>query len=215
VGLGAFYASRFDWPQSEQQLRKAIELNPNDASAHYAYGLLCLSPQRKNDQALAELQKALVLDPLSLVINTNYGVLFFMSGRTAEAVQQLRKTLELDNYQMAYMRLFEIQAFQGDYAAARDTALHAFPGETWPVPKDKADFYETFMNLKSMHGDVLTKAICSAMLGRKDDAFRAINSAIEIDPIDTPVWIHRPELASLHNDPRFAEALKRMNLPAH
>ncbi|HUN61256.1 MAG TPA: protein kinase [Candidatus Sulfotelmatobacter sp.] len=211
VGLGAFYASRFDWPKSEEQLRKAIELNPNDASAHYAYGLLSLSPQRKNAEALAELQKALVLDPLSLVINTNYGVLLFMSGRTAESIQQLRKTLQLDTYQMAYIRLLEIQAFQGDYAAAHDSALHAFPADNWPAPKNKTDFYETFMRV---NGDVLTNAIGSSMLGRKDDAFRALNSSIEIDPIDTPVWIHRPELASLHDDPRFAEILKRMNLPA-
>ncbi|HTZ49993.1 MAG TPA: protein kinase [Verrucomicrobiae bacterium] len=212
VGLGAFYASRFDWPKSEEQLRKAIELNPNDASAHYAYGLICLSPQRKNDEALAEMQKALVLDPLSLVINTNYGVLLFMSGRSAEGIQQLRKTLQLDTYPMTYLRLLEIQAFQGDYVGARENGLRAFPGANWPVPKGKTDFYETFMRV---NGDGFTKAIGSAMLGRKEDAFQALNSSIEIDPIDTPVWIHRPEFASLHDDPRFTALLKRMNLPSH
>jgi hypothetical protein len=110
---------------------------------------------------------------------------------------------------MAYIRLAEIQAFQGDYAAAHESALHAFPEDNWPAPKNKTDFYETFMRV---NGDVLTNAIGSSMLGRKDDAFHALNSSIEIDPIDTPVWIHRPELASLHDDPRFTALLKRMNL---
>lgn len=115
---------------------------------------------------------------------------------------------------MAYLRLLEIQAFQGDYAAARDTGLHAFPGETWAAPKGKADFYATFMNLKSLNGDPLIRAICLSMSGRKDVAFRALNSSLESDPLDTPVWIHRPEFASLHDDPRFADLLKRMNLQA-
>jgi len=210
VGLGAFYASRFDWAKSDQQFRKALELNPNDASAHYAYGMLCLPPQRRNDEALAELQKALLLDPLSLVINTNYGTLLFISGRTPEALQQLRKTLELDTYQMAYMRLFEIQAFQGDYAGARDNALHALPAEPWPVPKSRTDFYDSY--IKNMHGDFMTTAFCSAALGKKDDAFRALNSLIDADPLDLPVWIRRPEFTSLHDDPRFADLLRRMNL---
>jgi eukaryotic-like serine/threonine-protein kinase len=214
AALGAFYTSRFDWAKAEEQYRKAIALNPNDASVHYAYALTCLVSQQRNDEALAELQKALALDPLSLVINANYGMVFYLSGRTAEAVQQLRKTLDLNPYQLAYFRLFEIQAFQGDYAAARDTALHAFPGDPWPVPKGKTDFYETFMHTPSLHGDSLTIAICSAMLGRKDDAFHALNAALESDPGDTAMWIWRPEFASLHNDPRFAELLKRMNLQA-
>jgi eukaryotic-like serine/threonine-protein kinase len=214
AALGAFYTSRFDWAKSDAEFRKAIELNPNDASAHYAYAITCLGPLRRIDEALAEMQKALALDPLSLVINTNYAVTLFISSRNAEAVQQLRKTLDLNPYQLAYFRLFEIQAFEGDYTLARDTALHAFPGTTWPVPKSKSDFYEAFMNVKSVGEDTMTRAICLAMLGRKDDAFHALHSSMESDPGDTAFWIWRPEFTSLRDDPRFTELLKRMNLPS-
>ncbi len=59
----------------------------------------------------------------------------------------------------------------------------------------------------------MRSALDYAMLGRKDEAFRELNHDLEDDPTDANWWIRRPEYDSLRSDPRYAELLRRMNLP--
>jgi hypothetical protein len=51
------------------------------------------------------------------------------------------------------------------------------------------------------------------MLGKKDDAFRALNMAVTEDTVDVITWIRRPELDGLRSDPRYSALMHRMNLP--
>ena len=53
-----------EWDQSEREFRRALELSPNNASAHYLYAFTVLVPEKKLDQALNEFRVALSLDPL-------------------------------------------------------------------------------------------------------------------------------------------------------
>jgi tetratricopeptide (TPR) repeat protein len=55
----------WDWQDAEQEFHRAIELNPNYAQAHHWYGNLLLGPEGRHDEAIAELQRAQELDPLS------------------------------------------------------------------------------------------------------------------------------------------------------
>ena len=73
-----------------------FELNPNDATAHHWFGNQLLANTGQREREFAEMKRALELDPLSLVINTNFGVAYLNQGRTDEAIAQLRKTLEMD-----------------------------------------------------------------------------------------------------------------------
>jgi serine/threonine-protein kinase len=84
------------WTQAEQEFRRAIELNPNDATAHYFYAFLFLVPQNRIDQALDEFHVALSLDPLSPIVNINYGLTLMMARRFPEAVAQINKVTERD-----------------------------------------------------------------------------------------------------------------------
>jgi eukaryotic-like serine/threonine-protein kinase len=212
VALAMVYGSRFDWDAAERQFRAAIEANPNDATAHYLYGL-GLSPQKRFDESLAQFRKALELDPLSGIINTNYGMVLFMSGKTPEGLQQLKKTVELNStYQVALFRAAEVVAYTGDYQAARQYGIRAFPGDAWPEGGGKTEFYERLMNLPSLKGDILTATLCHAMLGKKNEAFEDLDRALLADPTDSTIWIRRPELAGLKGDPRYMALLKKMNL---
>ena len=107
----------------------AIETNPNDANAHYFYAKDYLLPQKRFDEATAEYRKALQLDPLSEVINTNLGVGFMIAKLFDEAREQFRKTLELDPmFEIASERFAELEAYLGNYSTGTAATASFLPG---------------------------------------------------------------------------------------
>ncbi|HKV41134.1 MAG TPA: protein kinase [Blastocatellia bacterium] len=85
----------WDFAGAEDEFNRAIELNPNYATAHDWYAEL-LTYEGRLPEALAERRRALDLDPLCLIINTNMGVSLYMARRYDEAVAQLQKAIDLD-----------------------------------------------------------------------------------------------------------------------
>lgn len=90
-------AMNFDWnwPEAEREFRRAIELNPNYATAHQWYGefLACMG---RFDEGLAEMKQAQTLDPLSLTINTDLAKVYMFARRYDEAIEQYKRALEMD-----------------------------------------------------------------------------------------------------------------------
>lgn len=82
----------WDWQTSEKEYRRAIELNPNYATAHqwYAEHLMWLG---RFDEALSESDRARQLDPLSLIIATDHGAILYYSRQYDRAIKQLRLVL--------------------------------------------------------------------------------------------------------------------------
>ena len=87
---------RLEWREADQEYRRAIELDPNSAPAHYLYAFSLLVPEKRFDQAFEEFHIALALDPLSPIMNTNYAVTLMDAHRYPEALAQFRKTIERD-----------------------------------------------------------------------------------------------------------------------
>ncbi len=85
----------WDWKAAEEEFRKAIGINPNYALAHH-YFADYLKAMGRFDEALAEIQTAQELDPLSLAINTGVGHVLYLSGQYDRAIQQYRRAVELD-----------------------------------------------------------------------------------------------------------------------
>ena len=84
-----------DWPGAERDFRRGLELSPNFAEmhAHYAF---CLVLFGRNEEALAEMRRALDLDPLSPRFGFGSARLFFFMRQYDAALDRYRKTLELD-----------------------------------------------------------------------------------------------------------------------
>jgi tetratricopeptide (TPR) repeat protein len=98
---------RFDWEwnQSETELQRALELNSSDADAHRVYAL-CLQATGRVEQAIAEVERARDLDPLSLLMETALGRALYLARRYEAAIAQCRKALELDpDYVPAHFNL--------------------------------------------------------------------------------------------------------------
>jgi TolB-like protein/Tfp pilus assembly protein PilF len=95
TALGGLYSARNKPDRAAVELRKAIELNPNYATAYqwYAEELMTLG---RLDEALQAAEKALSLDPLSVIINNMLGVLLESQGRIDEALAAYRRALTLD-----------------------------------------------------------------------------------------------------------------------
>jgi tetratricopeptide (TPR) repeat protein len=85
----------WDWQISEKEYRRAIELNPNYATAHQWYGehLMWLG---RFDEALAESRKAQQLEPLSLIIAADRGAILYYSRQYDRAIEQLGSVLRKD-----------------------------------------------------------------------------------------------------------------------
>jgi serine/threonine-protein kinase len=92
-------ASKFhydwDWEGAEKEFKRALELNPNYATAHQWYSEFLVA-RGKTDEAIDEMKKALDLDPLSLAINRDIGEIYYFARQFDPAIEALQKTLEMD-----------------------------------------------------------------------------------------------------------------------
>jgi TolB-like protein/Tfp pilus assembly protein PilF len=97
TALGAEKANfEYDWPGAEQEFKRALELNPNNADAHFRYAWAYLTPLGKSEQAIAEMKKALELDPFSRIYNTVFGMTYFYARKYDLAEEQFKKAIDLN-----------------------------------------------------------------------------------------------------------------------
>lgn len=107
-----------DWAGAVEEYQRAIRLNPEYPTAHHWYALH-LSRLGRHAEAESEIQKALQLDPLSLIIQTDAAEIFYRAGDLARATAYLEKTIELDsNFADAHMIWGEVDEQKKDFAGA-------------------------------------------------------------------------------------------------
>jgi len=96
ASMGLVYYAYFRGAESVKEFERAIELNPNYATAHHWYARLTLVMIGDLDHAMAEAKRAYELDPVSAIIHADMGGVNLAARRYDEAIQQLRATLEVD-----------------------------------------------------------------------------------------------------------------------
>ena len=122
--LGAVYD--WSWASAEQRFRRVFDALPNYAVAHQAYGVMCLVPQGRFEEAISELNIAKQLDPLAPWLNAQLGFVYFLSGRYEDAIRQLQDTIELDDcFYLAHTFLAAVFSQQGRFDEALNALLEA------------------------------------------------------------------------------------------
>jgi DNA-binding winged helix-turn-helix (wHTH) protein/TolB-like protein/Tfp pilus assembly protein PilF len=222
----------WDWRGAEAEFRRAIELNPNYSSAHYFYALNYLVPMGKLDEAAAELRRARELEPFSLIINTNLGVIFYYQGRYDEAIQQYRGTLELDDrFVSARLRLIDVYTEMGNYhEALAEHELIVEPRGTenprylkqlkealrqsgsqgyWRKHLDQA---KEKIKQKAEYVPPTSIAGFAARLGDSEQAFYWLEKAYEARDEGLTRLKVDPRYKNLRADARYADLLRRIHL---
>ena len=84
AALGIIALNGLVWRQAGPELRRALDLNPNYATAHHWFVFYLLFSGR-TEEAIAELELARQLDPLSAIINADEGQILYTANKYPEA----------------------------------------------------------------------------------------------------------------------------------
>jgi serine/threonine protein kinase/tetratricopeptide (TPR) repeat protein len=212
---GNALAMAWKWNEAEREFRRALELNPNIAQAHYFYAYLFLLPEKRTDEALELIRMALSLDPLSPIINTNYAVTLMVAHRYPEALSQFKKVVERDpSFWPARYRFSEALATTGNFAEAISELQKASPN---PVPgnwsADAQGYSKLAAATPSRFNRLSTDAISSAIAGDRHRALERLEKGLVDEESELRLVIRYPAFDSIRSDPRFAEILRKMGLP--
>ena len=218
----------YDLQGAEQEFLRAIELNPDHPTAHFWYGLYHIA-RRRNDPAIAEFRRAQEAAPLSLNVSSYAGWGLLFARRTAEAVEQFHKTLDIDpNFPNAHLFLGLSYEQQGRYdealvemRKARELsggnllmigALgHAF-GSAGLKEEAEAVLAEMTELKKERYVAALDFAYVHAGLKDKERTFEWLERSYQ-ERSAWLLWIGvDPRLDWLRDDPRFTGLLRRLNL---
>ena len=219
----------FDFPASVREFEEAIRLNPNYAIAHHWFGDCVLPALGEFDRANAEAQRALELDPLSIVNNTDSGTVYWITGRYQEAVAQFKKAIEMDprNYTahwglgQALERIGDLPGAIAEYEKATQLDDDPLPLGLLGAAKAKADDRTGALSILDKLQEIAKQryvadysfALIHLALGQKDDAMKWLESSYAKHQPDLN-WVRvDPDLRPLHGDARF-EALAEKILPA-
>ncbi len=213
-----------------REYKRAIELQPNDATAHHWLGNDTLAALGRFDEAIAEGKRAIELDPLSPIINADLGVTLSYAHRFDESARQLRKTLEIDpTFFYAHYNLGIVLQAQGDLSGAIAeyekakrlsddpfTATICAQAKAYAGDKDAALRMLSDLDKISQQREVVgyLRALLYLSLNNKGEALRWLEQDYEEHDGSNISWINvDPLLDSLHGEPRFQALVEKVVAP--
>jgi TolB-like protein/DNA-binding winged helix-turn-helix (wHTH) protein/Flp pilus assembly protein TadD len=217
-----------DWSAAEQDFQRAIMLNPNDANAHHGYAEH-LTNVGHAEGAIAEMERARELDPLSLSINGTLGRTYRDARRNEEADVQCRKTVELDpDFALGHWCLGVTDVAEKRYTEAvtemqRANALGAAPmymwglGYAYAASGDRTRAKAIIGSLKKRPDNAYMPAYFIASiygaLGDKDLAFAWLQRAYAARDPDLTYLLLDPFMDPLRSDARFDALVRQVGFP--
>ncbi len=227
----AVVTARWDWNFSaaDQYFEKAIQANPNYATAHQWYGEF-LGDLGRADRAIAESEKAVQLDPLSAIAGADLAVTYIHTGRLQKAVNELQRVL----------------GFAPDFVPAHEYLAAAYEGlgltdkaeeETKKHVRLTGD--KALLDILKIHQDMAAgrkeqaRQEVQALLGRtpegrfgpyeaakvyfmiddREDGYRELERAYQEHSWVLVTMRVDQGFASVRNEPRFRDLMRRVGLP--
>ena len=221
--LGEVYQRQWQWSDAEAELKRALELSPNDARAQerFAIWLLC---QGRTDEALTWIQRAREIDPLGHSGVSN-GFILFHARRYNEAVQELRsvKSVYPDHWYLGFALIANgqpeeaIPVLQNALSANdRSPTVMAILIRAYAHSGRQAEALSLLGELKRLQRKtyVPSAAFVNAYLGVGDNE-QAMNwlqkGYQEQSNILQLIKVH-PYFDPLRDDPRFKELVHKVGL---
>ncbi len=218
----------WDWQTAEKEYRRAIELDPNYATAHHWYAEE-LSLVGRFDEALAEIERARQLDPMSLIIAADRGVILYYARRNDQAIEQLKAVLDMEpgfgRARMLENAYIEKQMFAEAFADSKaweragDSAWRiAIRGFLYGTTNHKEKAMESLRDLRKQYPDFAALAFLSSFpylgINDKENALQCLERSLANHSISTSVAVE-PMFDPLRDQPRFQAILTKMNFAAN
>ena len=225
----AFVRMAYDWQweAAGRDFERALELSPNYATAHQWYASYLVQVGRFGE-ALSEIKRAQELDPLAPIISANAGLYHYYARQYDRAVEQLRKTIEVDEqFGVAHLYLgyvylqqpgrtaeavAEFQKAQ-DYMGEDPETLSAL-GHAYAAAGRRADAQKILDQLRerSARGYVSPyfMAVVYAGLGEHERAFEWLEKSYEDRHPGMILLKSDPRFDPLRRDPRLSNLIRRI-----
>ena len=217
----------WDWTGAEREFRRAIELNPNSATAHLWYGDFLANAGRLQ-LGMQETKRAQSLDPLSLIINTALGRQYYLSQDYDQAIDQLHKVLDIDPKFVSARRMLEAvysQMGKQKEAFLERERLISISGNPELAGSIEEDFSKSGykgvlrswldgMTELSKHSYVSSFdiAVIYARMGEKEQTLTWLGKALDEHDSGLVSLAVDPLFDSVRSDVRFQALLKRLKL---
>jgi TolB-like protein/Tfp pilus assembly protein PilF len=219
----------FDYEQSIKQFERAIQLNPNYATARHWYGEL-LAAMGRFDEGIAELRRAQELDPLSLIINADVGEVYSWARQYDQAIIQFRKTIEMDprfyyahwSLGIAYQLKGQLNDAIAEYRKAvelnNDPYVLGLLGQAYARARQREEAQKILARLseeaQSRYVHAYSFALMYLALGDKERAIDEIERAYR-ERAGSDVFLIKvdPMLDDLRGDPRFEALVQKVFAP--
>jgi TolB-like protein len=222
-------AYEYNWSAAAQDFDKALQLNPDAALAHYRRGIWILMPMGRMDEAVAECQRAVELDPLSILTRCIEAFVLNIAGRNETAIQRARSALELfpDSFLAYFLSGMTLGGcgLLDEAAEMLERGSRAIPGNVW-LATIQAGIYarqrkteevsRILIRTEELSGrqaaPPLVLGLLHALSGNLDQAFRLLETAVEERHIWTIPMLRTPLFAEFLGGPRYQALLRKMNL---
>jgi TolB-like protein len=227
TSVGVVYLRHdWKWDEAEREFKRAIEINPDYAPAHYWYSNLLAITGRPED-SIAESEVAKRLDPTSPSTSLNRCRAYFLARRHDEAAGCFQEMLDADpNNDRAKYILGLVYQQKGMFAEAikihrelaeRNLNLAASAlGWSYGRTGRRAEALKILEELNALKSKEYVSAIESSIiyagLGDKDNAFALLDKAYEERFISLPYLPIEPLFDGLRDDPRYLNLLHRLDL---
>jgi DNA-binding winged helix-turn-helix (wHTH) protein len=230
LAFAIFYGT-WDAAGAEREFRRAIELDRGNAVAHHWYATF-LSTTDRHLEALAEINRAQMLDPTSKAIVADKGMLLWNAGRREEAVTLLKQLEATEPDFVSPHRYLKTAYYaSGDYAnfleewkkeaqLLRDTeALKLIDaaekgyatGGPRAMLQNELALEQRFYSQGSLSPYALAQT--DALLGNKREALRYLEIAYDKHDDATVQLESDPDFNNLHNDPTYKSLVTKLGIP--
>ncbi|NIM18695.1 MAG: protein kinase [Candidatus Latescibacteria bacterium] len=224
----------WDWLGGEEEMKRAIELNPGLSESHYEYAHY-LAAMGRFEESIAEAKRALQLDPVSSLTNATLAFMYYFARQYDRSIKQYLQSTELapnsarayralawtyeatERYEDAVRAQQKAMTLQGNLegnppekVAAEVAALDSAYSESGP----RGYWRWHLESLKGQYDSTPTYAAqYYAQLGDKDQALAWLERAYEKHAGRLYLLKVSPSYDPLRDDPRFQDLLRRMNFP--
>ena len=219
----------WDWAGAEQEFKRAIELNPNYATAHQWYGLFLASMGRFTE-AEAQVRRARELDPLSAIVNMALPEVYTWEHRADDAIPEYKKIIAMDPafpgargnlaylYEEKHMYAEAFEEQQRNSALTDDAdfmrrlqKIYAASGYEAMVREELKKELED--RAQGKYGKALGIASYYAMLGDEAHALEWIEKGYEERSSGMEYLAVDPQFDALRSNPKYQYWLGVLNLP--